>query len=185
MSTQILNFKKTEVVAESKNAAIAQVEETLFHVNGDATQAYKNWLEKQNGAVTERAVKEFMLDYLSKKTKNCPNAGFIICVDAAVADTRERPYRIENVKGEGKRKYKTTYVAVDVESGATIMKCDTNKADALNMMKELYKTGEYKGNFELHKVKEVIEGQAVVAKGFYTPSKNAKKGRWIAFGIEA
>ena len=50
MSTTILNFKKVEVVAESKEAAIAQVESTLFHVNGDATQAYKNWKAKQTNS---------------------------------------------------------------------------------------------------------------------------------------
>ena len=72
MSTTILNFKKVEVVAESKEAAIAQVESTLFHVNGDATQAYKNWKAKQTKGITERDVKEFMLEYLAKKGKNCP-----------------------------------------------------------------------------------------------------------------
>ena len=185
MSTQILNFKKVEVVAESKKAAEAIVEENYFHVNGDATQAYKNWKEKQGGAVTEREVKEFMLEYLMKKTKNCPNAGFLICTDAAVADTRERPYKVENVKGEGKRKYKTTYVAIDNETNAPIGKWDTNKADALNAIKEMYKSGEYRGSGRLEKVKEVVEGQATVATFEYTPSKNAKNGTWIAFGIEA
>lgn len=185
MSTTILNFKKTEVVAESKEAAKAFVEENLFHVNGDATQSYNNWKKKQGGAVTERDVKEFMLDYLERKTKSCPGAGYMICVDPAVADTRERPYRIENVKGEGKRKWKTIYTAVDNETGKTICKVDTNKADALNAIKELYKSGEYKGDFKLYKVKEVVEGQAVVAEGWYTPSKNTKNGVWIAFGIEA
>jgi hypothetical protein len=125
-----------------------------------------------------------MLDYLAKKSKNCPGSGYLITVESAVADTRERPYRIENVKGEGKRKYKTTYVAV-ASDGTTIGKWDTNKADALNAVKEMYKSGEFKGDFELHKVKEVVEGQAVVAKGYYTPSKNTKNGTWIAFGIEA
>lgn len=185
MSTQILNFKKVEVVAESKAAATAIVEDQYFHVNGDATQAYKNWKEKQGGAVTEREVKEFMLEYLMKKTKNCPNAGFLICTDAAVADTRERPYKVENVKGEGKRKYKTTYVAIDNETNAPIGKWDTNKADALNAIKEMYKSGEYRGSGRLEKVKEVVEGQATVATFEYTPSKNAKNGTWIAFGIEA
>ena len=183
--TTILNFKKVEVVAASREDAVAQVENQYFHINGDATQAFKNWKQKQNGGVTERSVKEFMLDYLSKKGKNCPGAGYMITVDAAVGDTRERPYRIENVLNEGKRKWKTTYVAVDTEAGATIGKWDTNKASALNAIKEMYKTGEFKGNFELQKVKEVIEGQPVVAKGFYTPSKNTKNGTWIAFGIEA
>ena len=70
MSTTILNFKKVEVVAESKEAAKSQIEDTLYHIQGDATQAYKNWEEKQNGIVTDRDRKEFMLDHLAKKSKN-------------------------------------------------------------------------------------------------------------------
>ena len=62
--TTILNFKKVEIVAASKEEAINQINDTYFHVNGDATQAFKNWKQKQNGAVTEREIKEFMLDYL-------------------------------------------------------------------------------------------------------------------------
>ena len=84
----IPNFKKVEIVAESKEAAIAQVEETLFHVNGDATQAFKNWKAKQTQGITERSIKEFMLEYLAKKGKNCPGAGYLITVESAVADTR-------------------------------------------------------------------------------------------------
>jgi hypothetical protein len=180
----ILNFKKVEVVAASREEAIAKIENEHFHINGDATQAFKNWKQKQNGSVTERDIKEFMLDYLNKKGKNCPGAGYLITVEPAVGDTRERPYRIEQVANEGKRKWKTTYVAVDTKTGLTIGKWDTNKADALNCVKEMYKSGEFKSNFDLLKVKEVTEGQPVVAKGFYTPSKNTKNGVWIAFGIE-
>ena len=185
MSTTIMNFKKVEVVAESKEAAIAKVEETLFHVNGDATQAYKNWKAKQTKGITERDVKEFMLDYLAKKGKNCPGAGYLITVESAVADTRERPYKIENVKGDGKRDWKTFYKWVDTETGVTICKVDTNKADAFNAIKELYKSGEYKGKAECIKTKEVVKGQAVVGTAEYAPSKNAKNGTWLAFGIEA
>ena len=57
MSTQILNFKKQEVVAESKEAAMEIVENSLFHIMGDATQAYKNWKAKQSGTITDRNVK--------------------------------------------------------------------------------------------------------------------------------
>ena len=184
MSTQILNFKKLEVVAESKEVAVAQVEEKLFHIMGDATQAYKNWKAKQTNGITDRTVKEFMLEYIAKKSKNSPGVGFIITIDSAVADTRERPYKIENVKGEGKRKFKTTYVAIDNETNAPIGKWDTNKADALNAIKEMYKSGEYKGSGRLEKVKEVVEGQATVATFDYTPSKNTKNGTWLVFGIE-
>lgn len=185
MSTKVLNFKKLEVVAESKEAAIAQVEESLFHINGDATQAFKNWKSKQNGGVTERAVKEFMLDYLNKKGKNCPGAGYMITVDAAIGDTRERPYRVEDIPSEGKRKFKTVYKWIDDETGTVVAQSDKNKADAKNEIKELYKAGLYKGNAKLVKSKDVIEGQSVVATAEYTPSKNTKNGTWIAFGIEA
>jgi hypothetical protein len=34
MSTTILNFKKVEVVAASREEAVAQVENAYFHVNG-------------------------------------------------------------------------------------------------------------------------------------------------------
>lgn len=184
MSTQILNFKKVEIVAESKEAAIAQVESTLFHVNGDATQAYKNWKAKQTKGITEREVKEFMLDYLAKKGKNCPGAGYMITLESAVADTRERPYKIEDVKGDGKRKFKTFYKWIDKDTKTTVCQVDTNKADAKNALKELYKSGDYKGDAKCVKTKEVVEGQAVVATAQYTPSKNTKNGVWLCFGIE-
>ena len=185
MSTTIMNFKKVEVVAESKESAKEQIENTYFHINGDATQAYKNWKSKQTKGITDRDLKEFMLDYLAKKSKNCPGAGFMITIESSVADTRERPYKIENVKGDGKRYWKTFYKWVDKETGVTICKVDTNKADALDAIKELYKSGEYKGEAECIKTKEVVKGQAVVATAKYAPSKNAKNGTWLAFGIEA
>ena len=183
MSTQILNFKKLEVVMESKEAVEQYVTDFYGHYAGDATQAYNNWRKKQTGAVTERSVKEFMLDYLAKKTKNAPGSAFIICTDSAVKDTRERPYKITNVKGEGKRKYKTTYVAMN-DNGTVDGKWDTNKADALNAIKEMYKSDSFKGSGNLVMTKEVVEGQAIVARYEYAPSKNTKNGTWICFGIE-
>lgn len=186
MSTTILNFKKVEIVAESKEAAIAQMEENLFHYSGDATQAYKNWKAKQTKGITERDTKEFMLEYLAKKSKNCPGSGYLITVESAVADTRERPYKIDDVKNEeGKRVWKKQYKWIDRETQTVVCSVDTNKADAKNALKELYKSGEYRGDADLFVVKDVEKGQPIVATAKYTPSKNTKNGTWIAFGIEA
>lgn len=186
MSTTILNFDKSEIVATSKEEAKEIMVNTMFGYGGDATQAYNLWMEKQGGAVTDRALKEFMLDYLAKKSKNCPNVGYLITLTSAVKDTRERPYKIENVKNEdGKRKFKTVYKWMDKETGVEVAKSDKNKADAMNAIKELYKSGAYKGDAELVKSKDVVEGQAVVATAKYTPSKNTKNGHYIAFGIKA
>lgn len=183
MSTTILNFKSVTVTAATKEEAIAEINEKYFHVNGDATQAYRNAKAKHEGVWTERDDREFKLDYLEKKVKSCPGAGFMITVESAVADTRERPYKIENVKSEGKRKYKTVFKWV-TKDGKTVCSVDTNKADANNAIKELYKNGTLKENAKLIKTKEVVEGNAVVATATYCPSKNTKKGTWIAFGIE-
>lgn len=184
MSTTILNFKKVEVVAASREEAVAQVENTYFHINGDATQAFKNWKQKQNGGVTERAVKEFMLDYLNKKGKNCPGAGYMITMDAAIGDTRERPYSINDVPNEGRRKYKKTYQLIDRTSGVVLAELQTNKADAKNLAKEIIKSG-FKGAIDCKLAHKVVEGQEIVFTAEYTPSKNTKNGTWLAFGIEA
>ena len=185
MSTQILNFKKQEVVAESKEAAIEQIESTLFHINGDATQAYKNWKAKQGvKGITERDVKEFMLDYLERKGKSCPGAGYIITIESAVTDTRERPYKIEDVKNtEGKRKYKKVYQLIDKETGTILGECNTNKADAKNLAKEVVKNG-FKGKGSCKLAHKVVEGQEEVFTFEYAPSKNTKMGTYLAFGIE-
>lgn len=186
MSTTILNFSKTEVTAENREMAIAKVEENhSFHVKGDATPAYKRWKATQVNGVTERSIKEFMLNYLAKKDKNCPGTAYAITLEPAVQDTRERPYKIENVKGDGKRRFKRFYKWVDAETGVTIASTDTNKADATNLIKNLYKDGSFKGTANLVVNKDVVEGTAIVAKATYTPAKNTKQGTWLIFGIEA
>lgn len=186
MSTTILNFKSREVVANSKEEAIELIESQYFHIQGDATQAYKNFKEKHSGVMTEMDRKEFMLEYLAKKSKNCPGAGFIITLESAVKDSRENPYKIEDVKNEsGKRKIKRFYKWVDTETKTVVCQVDTNKTDAKNAIKQLYKDGSYRGNAELVISYDVVEGQAVVATAKYTPSVNTKKGQWLAFGIEA
>ena len=182
---KVMNFKKVEVVAESKKAAIEKIESELFHVSGDATQAYKNWFAKQVNGVTERDKKAFMLDYLAAKSKNCPGAGYIICVEPAVADTRERPYKLENVKNEdGKRKSGKVLVWKDNESGAEVVKVRGTKTEAAQALKELYKKGSYKGNATCEIHYDIVEGNPVVMTAKYTPSQGTHNGTWIAFGLE-
>lgn len=179
-----MNFKRVEIVADSKKDAIAKIEKELFHVNGDATQAYKNWMSKQVNGVTDRDRKMFMLDYIANKSKNCPGVGYIICVDNAVADTRERPYEFKNVKGEGKRKPGKVLVWVDKETKHEVCKVRGTKNAAAKALKELYKSGEYRGNAECEIHYDIVEGNPVVMSAKYSPSKNTKQGTWIAFGLE-
>ena len=89
--TQIMNFKRMEVTGATKDEALAKAP---FDIMGDATQAYKIWKKKQVNGVTDADKKQFMLDYLSKKSKNVAGVGFSITLESAVADSRERPYSI-------------------------------------------------------------------------------------------
>ena len=179
---KFLNFKKVEVVGATKAEAIAKAP---FEIMGDATQAYKNWKAKQKNGITDKEVTQFCVEYLEKHSKNVANVGFSITLEAAVADTRERPYTITDIKNEqGKRKYKTIYQWVDSETKAVVCSVDTTKADAKNALKKLYTDSGYKGDATLYMVKQVIQGEPIAAKAKYTPSKSFKNGVYLTFGIE-
>ena len=98
MSTTILNFKSVTVSAASKEEAIAKIEEQHFHVNGDATQAYKNAKAKHEGVWTDKDEKAFKLDYLERKVKSCPGAGYYITVDVGEMILRVFTETIEDAK---------------------------------------------------------------------------------------
>lgn len=179
---KIMNFKRLEVLGTTKEEALAKAP---YFIQGDATQAFRNWKKTMVNGVTDSDIKQFMLDYLTKKSKNAPGVGFSITKEAAVADTRERPYKIEDIKNEqGSRKYKTVYRWIDKATGEIVVEVDTTKADAKNAIKQMYTEKGYKGNANLEMVKKCIEGQAIVATAEYTPSKSAKVGTYLVFGIE-
>ena len=180
--TVYLNFKKLTVTGSTKQEALNQAP---FTIMGDATQAFRNWKKKQTTAITDASIKEFMMDYLKKKSKNVPGGGFYITVESAVADTRERPYKITDVKNEkGKRKYSTVYTLKDAKTNEILAICDETKAKAKDVAKELVKNG-FKGDGICTYSKEVTEGEPVAFYFKYAPSKSAKPGEYIVFGIEA
>lgn len=179
---QIMNFKRMEVTGSTKEEALAKAP---FDIMGDATQAYKIWLKKQTNGVTDVDKKNFMLEYLAKKSKNVAGVGFVITEQAAVADTRERPYKIEGVKNEkGPRGYKTIYQLIDDSTGAVIAETDSTKAKAKELAKSLYTEKGYKGNLTCRYTKQVTQGEPIAFKATYTPSKSSRIGTYLVFGIE-
>jgi hypothetical protein len=182
-NTAVINFKRVEVSGATKEEALAAAP---FTVVGDATQAYKNWKEKQTGVISEAAKKEFFANYLAKKSKGAPGLGYSITIEAAVADTRTRPYKITDVKNEqGKRHYVTTYRLVDKDTKELLASTKETKAKAKELAKNLYKEKGYKGNLICTYTKQVAEGEPVAFEVDYTPSKSSKVGTYLVFGIEA
>ena len=173
------NFKQVEVKGYTKNEALKQVP---FQVIKDATQAWKN----AGKPLTGNALKEFMSEYLRANTKFAQGIGCSITVEAGTADTRERPYTIYDIKNEsGKRKYKTGIQGVNPETGEILFVNFENKAAAKEAAKALYTEGGYRGNIHATYVKEVVEGETGAFDVEYTPSKSAKVGTYLAFGVEA
>ena len=177
-----INFKKLEVTGRTKQEAL---EKAPFYIQGDATQAFKLWKKSIINGVTERDIKQFCVAYLTKKSKNAPGSGFYVTLDPAVADTRERPYRIEDVKNEGgKRKYLKTYVLSDVATGKVLATTNETKAKAKEVAKDMYKNG-FRGDIVCTLTKSVVEGEPVAFRSYYTPSKASHVGTYLVFGVEA
>jgi hypothetical protein len=177
---QILNFKRLEVNGATKEEALSKAP---FNIMGDATQAYKIWRKNQKDGITDSDKKQFMLDYLAKKSKNVTGVGFYITVESAVADTRERPYRIKDVKNEkGTRKYQTTFVVYDNNTGAVLGKAVGTKAKAKALTRKLYENGLTNG-ITCEYTRQVVEGQPIAFTAEYTPSKSSRKGTYLVFGI--
>ena len=180
--TQIMNFKRMEVSGATKEEALAKAP---FDIMGDATQAYKIWRKKQVNGVTDTDKKQFMLDYLAKKSKNCAGVGFSITLESAVADTRERPYAIHDVKNEkGTRKYKTIYQIFDKATGVLVAETDETKAKAKELAKALYTDKGFKGNLVCTYTKQVVEGEPTAFTVEYAPSKSSRVGSYLVFGVE-
>jgi hypothetical protein len=179
MFKKFLIMKLVELKGFTKNEALSNAP---FQVIYDATQAWK----KAGKPITDKALKEFCAEYLSKKTKNASGIGCSITIENGTADTRERPYKVTDVKNEkGKRRYKTGIQAVDKETGEILFTNFENKTKAKELAKNLYIKEGYKGNIVARYVKEVVEGELFAFEVTYTPSVRANEGTYIAFGIEA
>lgn len=175
------NFKRVEVKAYTKAEAIDQVKDTFF-VQRDATQA---WKKAGEPSPLDKEFKVFCLNYLKEHTKNAPGTACSITYKAGSADTRERPWKMNDVVNEkGRRKYVTTYILRDSETGKELARTSETKAKAKELGKKLYTDGGFRGSLKCTYSKEVSEGEPVAFTMEYAPSKSAKEGQYIFFGIE-
>lgn len=188
---QIMNFKRMEVTGITKEEALAKAPFNTTLPGADCTAALRNYKKAHAGkAFTDADMKEFMLEQLAKKTRNTPGNGCYIVVESAVVDTRERPYTRENVKNEGSRSWKNVFKAINAKTGEVIAKiADTEtkrvtKADADAMAKKLYTEENCRVDINIEKSKEVKNGNKIVARYKYTPSKGSREGVYLVFGIE-
>ena len=189
MST-VMNFKRMDVNGVTKEEALAKAPFNAAFKN--ATSAFKKFCENAKDGVTESDIKQFELDYLAKNTKNAEGLGCYVVIESAVVDTRERPYKIENVKSEGSRKWGTVFQIYEnigtktkpVAGQRLVDNAGKTKAEAREAAKKLYTEKGIRMNVVVMPAKVVVEGEPIAFTVEYTPSKSSHIGRYHVFGIE-
>lgn len=104
------NVKIAAVKGFTKEEALSQVEFNAGYKN--ATQA---WIKAGKPTYGTPTFKTFAVEYLRKATKGTANLGAHVIIEAGVADSRERPYKVVSVSNEGTRKFTTVYQVVEAE----------------------------------------------------------------------
>lgn len=201
-------FRTLEVTGNTKEEAL---ESAPFNVPVDrwvnATQAFNNWQEKQTGAITEAAIKEFKVNYLASKKIS---AAYIV-KKAAVKDSRKRPYKIEDVKREGATKTGKVFQLIEDGTGRVlaetkvkmvpqvdkdgnkILDADGNvrmkvssetKAAAKELAKKLIMEDGFRGKGRARLTKQVVDGEDTVFTFEYAPSTSTQVGVYDVFGYE-
>ena len=167
-------FKKFEVIGTTKDAAI---KESGLNLRVDATQAYKKWA-KEN-ATNEDNVKEWMKEYLKKKKFTMPNDGAYIVLQSAVADSRERPYKVEKPKYDVRTHSPEKFYVLRDATGNEVGREKTSKA-AEQAAKEF--VADYREDVKINYEWVCKEKNSLYATVKYTPSKGAQPCKLLVFG---
>ena len=169
-------FKKFEVIGVTKDEAMSN---SGLNLRVDATQSYKKWA-KEN-AVTEDNQKEWMKDYLKKKKFTMPNDGAYIVLQSAVADTRERPYKVDKVKYEARTHSPEKFYVIRDAANNEVGREKTSKA-AEQAAKEWVIENHVGVNLVIET--RLKEKNSLYATVDYVPSKGTVPCKMIAFGYK-
>jgi len=151
-----------------------------YAVNYNATISWQ-----KAGKPLGEELKKFAEEYLEKKLKSAVGIGCYVVVDSATKDSREKPYKVENVIATGVRKWTTFYLPVETATGNPVSfagKQPTTKAQGLALAKDLMV--DLKKDITVEVVKKVTTGSPIAAVVKYSPSVNTKVGSFIFFGYE-
>ena len=173
---QMTVFKKFETIGVTKDAAM---KESGLNLRVDATQAYKKWA-KEN-ATNEDNVKEWMKDYLKKKKFTMPNDGAYIVLQSAVADSRERPYKVEKPKYDARTHSPEKFYIVRDKTGNEVARAKTSK-EAEAKAKEF--VTDYKESLTINIEWVAKEKNSLYATVKYTPSKGTQPCKLLVFGYQ-
>lgn len=171
---QNVYFKKFEVIGNTKDEA---KKNSGLNLRVDATQAYNKWA-KEN-VTNEDNVKEWMKDYLKKKKFTMPMDGAYIVLQSPVADTRERPYKVEKPKYDARTHSPEKFYVLRDATGHEVGREKTSKA-AEQAAKEF--VADFKEDVTINYEWVSKEKNSLYATVKYTPSKGSQPCKLLVFG---
>lgn len=174
-----VNLKVVEVKAYSKEEAGSQVP---FQVVLDATQAWK----AAGSPAVGSSLEEFALAKLRKETKLVAGAGVIVSVDPGVKDTKQFPYDVVDVVGEGQRKWETVLEFINRDTKEIVATfTGKTKLEAKAEAKAYLAQNRIPNNFDAVYKKVVVEGEPLAFSINYSPSIRTHLGTYLLIGIPA
>lgn len=169
-----------------------EADNPLIHSN--VTTSWKHAGKPYPGTT---AFKLWAIGVLEKRTKSLPGKGLYITLFNPILDTRKFPYTVINDTTKTPKKWVRVYqirednislrkdkneASISIREEGPIVGEYPLKKDAIEKMKELT-TMNHK-SYSLLCVK-IPQENRLAAVCVYTPSRKAKKGKYIAFGINA
>lgn len=167
-------------------------DDPLIHAN-----VTTSWIHAGKPYPGTSAFKLWAVGVLEKRTHTLPGKGLYIVIKPPILDTRKQPFTVVNDNQRLPKKWIRLYqiredvismrkdddeVIVSIKEEGPIIEEYPLKKEAIERMKEL--TSITHKSYSLLCVK-VPEENRVSAVCVYTPSKRARKGKYIAFGINA
>ena len=149
-------MRKIEIVAYSLEEAKEKAAEMGITVVRNVTQSWKN----ANSPMSDAEFKVFAVEAMEKqRLTDASGVGLIVAVNPGSKDTKKRPYEFVNnvVDGEASK-----------------------KDDAARLAKELMV--KYRKDMVATIVYRVTEGKDVAFELNYSPSADAKEGKYVVFG---
>ena len=173
-------MKKLMINAVSSKEAKEMAAEQGLTVVHDSTLS---WKKAGSPAVGTQEFYDFAIDNLkANKLTDAKGVGVVITLDAGVADTRERPYKYNNVIFDGTRRYVTTFEVRRKDNGALVGSA-FKKRDAEKLAKKAMV--DVKADMYCTVVKTEKNGNSLAFTLDYVPSVNAKTGTYVVFGNES
>lgn len=168
-------MKKLEISAYNSEEAKLQAYKDGVTVIYDATIAWK----RAGSPILTRELNIFVADLMENKSMfDFEGAGIIITLIPGVADTRKKPYKLNNILRKGRCPLSRAIEIRNAETNEVVGKALT-KLEAMQLARKLVKV-----------LKQDLYGKTVYTSDDldfeikYIPSATASLGSYVVFGVE-